>query len=74
MKFFLDSKENVCGRSNQSSFIFRELTLADSEPTCEFVLVDIESSDLPEPSSKGLQLGSMSFRKHKFSVDKYSCI
>jgi hypothetical protein len=46
-KFLFESKKNVRRRSNQSSFIFRKLTLADSEPICELVLAQVESPNLP---------------------------
>jgi hypothetical protein len=67
-KLFLYSNQNVRGRGNDPSLIFRKLTLANAELASKFVLSDVESSQLPDPSPKRSHIGHDDFFAAQFSA------
>lgn len=54
---FLDADKDVRWRGKKPTLIFRKLTLANAKLTSEFVLRDVESSQLPDSSPEGLHIG-----------------
>jgi hypothetical protein len=67
-KSFFNAEQNVRWRGNSPSLIFRELALADAKLLSEFILSDVETSQLPDSSPKGLHIGHGTFFAAQFSA------
>jgi hypothetical protein len=69
LKLFLNANQNLCGRADNPPLILRKLTLTDAKLPSEFVLSDVEPSQLPDPSPEGLHVERGDFSPLAFLLD-----